>query len=71
MKNLMFDDLAKFAQDHWGLTLVRNEPTNRGRWHGCWKTGFSLTGKFPGSGHEWRRYNSLREVARVLGYENA
>lgn len=61
-----FETLREFAKSHWGLSLTRNN--GRGYLNGDWKSGYSLSGIFPGERHSWRRFKTLKEVARVLQY---
>lgn len=64
-----FEELRKFAQSHWGLTLARGDKNARGYWNGCWRSGFVLSGQFPGSGHSCRRFATLKAVAQCLGFK--
>lgn len=70
-KNPTFDDLKVFALDYWGLFLQRADKNNRGYWSGCWRTGFVLSGDFPGHGYSWRRFATLKQLAKCLEYESA
>ena len=63
-----FERVVEFARREWGLTLVRNDPKNHGWWSGCWKTGYGLSGNFPGFKHHHRRYRTLTEVAKAIGF---
>lgn len=65
--NTLYDQLKRYADSHWGLILSKNR--GRGYYHGDWKSGYSLSGVFPGEQHCWRRYSTLKQVARVLGYK--
>lgn len=66
---LTFDEVAKYATSHWGLTLYRCDPNSRGRWSACWKSGFGLFGRFPGEGHSHRRFKTIKAVAKAIGYK--
>ena len=65
---MTFDAVAAFAKNHWGLTFYRCDPKNRGRWNGCWKSGFGLCGNFPGDKHSHRRFRSIKQAAEFLGF---
>lgn len=60
-----FYKLSLHALHHWGLRLTRCGETGD---RSVWKTGYALEGIFPGSGHEWRRYATLAEVASVIKF---
>lgn len=66
---LTFAELAAWAESYWGLTLTRNSSENHGRWSGCWKSGYELSGPFPGYKYTFRRYDTLKQVAKVLEYK--
>jgi hypothetical protein len=68
-KRPSFDELAKWAMDYWGLTLTRSDKANRGYWSGCWRTGYTLSGNFPGDRYGHRRFATLKQLANVLQFE--
>jgi hypothetical protein len=61
-----FERAAKWAKEHWGLTLYRASPDARGYWHGAWKSGLVLSGAFPGSSFTMRRFVSIGAVQRAI-----
>lgn len=61
-----FERVKKRLEDEWGLLLRRNSPDSRGWWKGCWKTGYSVSGMFPGTLHTDRRYDSLEQIIRAM-----
>lgn len=63
-----FERVKKRLMDEWGLTLTRNSPSNRGWWGACWKSGYGVSGMFPGTGHIHRRYNSLQQIIRAMDH---
>lgn len=64
-----FGRLAERAERHWGLVLTRADRTNEGRRIGAWKSGFILSGMFPGVGYTHRRFGSLAAVSNALKAE--
>lgn len=63
-------EVAAALKRHWGLAMYRNQPTARGRWNGAWKSGWTVSGQFPGHKQSLRRFTSLAEVVRVMGLED-
>jgi len=62
--------LGEWCERHWGLKLERcGGPRCLPRATGAWKTGWMLSGSFPGCGHGWRRYRSLSDIARVTQFK--
>ena len=66
MNSERFEKIRKFAEDNWGLTLYKADPNSRGYWNSAWKTGYILTGLFPGNGHSHRRFSTLKEIEKIL-----
>lgn len=64
-----FAALAVWALDEWGLRLssaVGNMSTDSNR---TYRTGFILSGSFPGDGYQVRWFRTLRDVARVTKFK--
>lgn len=58
-----FDRVKSSLQREWGLSLTRNCPDRADGWTlGSWKSGFSVSGHFPGIGSTWRRFTTLKRV---------
>lgn len=62
-----FDSAAKYLREQWGLTLTKNDPKNaHGYINGSWKSGYSISGMWPGRGSSWRRFNTLKEIEVLI-----
>lgn len=66
-----FNQMRKRLMEEWGLTLERSSASNRGWWNGCWRTGYIVTGMFPGAKPTSRRYKSLNEISTAMANTNA
>jgi hypothetical protein len=67
-----FGNLYVYLSSYWGLTLERaGGPRCSCRTYGAWKTGWVISGYFPGHGHGHRRFNTLKEVAAYSGFHEA
>jgi hypothetical protein len=73
MKRYTFDEVKAAVAKDWGMEIQRGAkvdgPTSGkdGRWcttHS--RTGFVVSGNFPGFGHMHRRYVSLSKIVRVF-----
>ncbi|MCG8434393.1 MAG: hypothetical protein MJA83_10215 [Gammaproteobacteria bacterium] len=65
-----FQKLKEFCKNHWGLELSKCGGEGcLGRTAGSWKCGWMLGGNFPGTGHAYRRFNTLKAVAKAVGYD--
>lgn len=62
------EQLEHWLDQHWGLTLTRNTQEGSGRLPGAWRTGWTVSGNFPGRGMDWVRYRTLREIAEIYEY---
>ena len=59
------DRVSRWLESHWGLELAKcGGDRCLGRSIGSWKSGWMVGGCFPGHGHTWRRYRSLKEIAQ-------
>lgn len=61
-----FNRIKKRLDDEWGLKLTRNSSNNPGWLSGACKTGYIVSGNFPGRGGCWQRYNTLKEIVETL-----
>jgi len=60
--------LKAFCKHHWGLHLSKCSSEGKGRQLGSWKSGWELSGIFPGLGYRWRRFKTLKDVARATKF---
>lgn len=63
-----FSELAGWLQDYYGLKLEKCDPDSRGRFSSEWKTGWMISGSFPGYKHGWQHYPTLKSVAEATGF---
>lgn len=68
MAKITRKDLENYCQSYYGLRLEKCDRNSRGYVSGEWRTGWQLSGIFPGFGHQWRHYRSLRAIAKAVGY---
>lgn len=67
-RSFRFEDVGAAIRKHWGLALTRgsakgNVEGKDGRWDTSQsKTGFVVSGNFPGHGYQIRRYRSLARI---------
>lgn len=64
-----FNEVKTALLKHWGLSLTRGsvaDPKRDGRWDTSHsRTGFIVSGQFPGNGHSQVRYDSLRQIVEA------
>ena len=61
--------LRDWCASHWGLKLERcGGPGSLKRINGAWKTGWMLSGHFPGFRYSFRHYRTLKQIAKVTEF---
>lgn len=71
MSRYSLKEVQEYAEKEWGFHVDRNDPKSRGWWNACWKSGYYISGNFPGLGHTHRRFTTIKAMARALGMPGA
>jgi hypothetical protein len=76
MPRYTFDEVKRALHEHWGLALRRGGEMGDGdaRHDGRWtveysRTGYVIGGDLPGTGHGFRRYETLGQVVKSCDLE--